>query len=51
MCRNIIRGVMRDAVRERHREAHDMHLDTAEIEVSAEKVDVNRSKVFNFYSM
>ena len=43
--------MMTDDVRERQREVHDMYLDAAEIEVSTEGFDVERSKAFNFHSV
>ena len=42
---------MGDAVREKHREIHNMHQDAEDIEVSTEESDVLRLKVFNCNSV
>ena len=45
------RRVLRNGVRAKYRDSHDMHLDTEDTEVSPEEFDMVRSQVFSFHSM
>ena len=51
MCRSASGIMMTGAVREKHREVHDMCHDVEEIKVSTEEFDTIKSKVFNFSNM
>ena len=42
---------MRESVRKKYREIHDVHQEAEEMEVSTEEFNALRSIVFNFYSI
>ena len=51
VCRSMNGRVMKDSVRKKHRDVHEMCQDTEDKELSTEEFDVVRSKVPDFYSI
>ena len=51
MCRSMSTRVIRNTIRENHREVHDMHQDAEDKEVSTEEYGMIKSKVFYYHSV